>query len=586
MVNIEKIDNKNIKVDGVKVNIDEYNKIHCENGIAVGSSIKKASYGNISGLDDKFFADIKWCLDNYGWLAGSLYGRMENGKFIEMKENEEGGQWMTDSMQVEEILKNRGISPNVYADIQQKEKTESKPNGNTLWAISPGKVENWSVADQKNIKETIERNNKIWNDNLTLWKEIIALKKQLKVQRDDTGQNPGERYVPPQEPDNRDERNQKWERITGLRKSVAEEIKTALSASPSVSSPELDKPNWNSLLDYARSETEIENLKNEVLTDISQKRAAKTGNNDKKENSNDIAIIRRDAIHDIDVKRNEAKLSENDLDENNQNYRDQIMGSNDADIISAIKNKVLSDIHSKMSQKSADKVLDKIKNSEVSGLSEEELKNIVKIATQLEGEKQFKDSKIVDAEAELFKKNPQAYKDMIIGALRERLKDHDLHESELDNDFRKLLNNEVNDFNEIKAIKNKALKKSGEKIAESKWSKLIRLAKEKLAEAKRLGGEVGEELKKSLTQIQKDIKKMKGASNDYLQSFYQKNNKDIEQLLVNLEENSTNEQQIDSPSKTPWGVIIPLIGISILTISGIIIIIRNRRIKKKQAKNK
>ncbi|RIA78647.1 hypothetical protein C1645_842767 [Glomus cerebriforme] len=197
MVEIRKIDNQHIEVDKIRVNISEYNTIYDQYGYGVGSKIQKASYGNISGLDDSFFADVK-----------CLYGRFENGKFISMKEGEAGGSYPSDDVQVEEIRKNRGISPNLYADIKRKEENSSKPNQGSFGSIS-----------------------------------IIALKKHLKIQRDETGQTPGDDYIPPQEPDNREERNKKWKEISDLRESVWHEIENALSVAPTVSSSELTKPN-------------------------------------------------------------------------------------------------------------------------------------------------------------------------------------------------------------------------------------------------------------------------------------------------------------------------------------------------------
>jgi len=152
------------------------------------------------------------------------------------------GKYIHEKAQEEEIRKNHGISPSLYADITNRTSSYEKsgPNQGAFWVIPAAKVENWSDTDQKSIKETIERNNKIWTDNLAHWKGIIALKKQLKVQRDDTGQKPGQDYIPPQEPEDREERNQKWGEINALRESVSLEIDAVLSSS-SVDSSELKK---------------------------------------------------------------------------------------------------------------------------------------------------------------------------------------------------------------------------------------------------------------------------------------------------------------------------------------------------------
>jgi len=66
---------------------------------------------------------------------------MENGKFIAMKEGEEGADYINlPGVQEEEIKKNHGISPSLYADITLK--MHNAPNSKILQAISPDKVRN------------------------------------------------------------------------------------------------------------------------------------------------------------------------------------------------------------------------------------------------------------------------------------------------------------------------------------------------------------------------------------------------------------------------------------------------------------
>jgi len=75
-------------------------------------------------------------------------------------------------------------------------------------------------------------------------------------------------------------------------------------------------------LGYARSKTEIEDLKKEILDDINQKRATKNGQESPKDNNNnnkDLAVLRRDAIHEIQSKRNEEPvITYEELDINNK----------------------------------------------------------------------------------------------------------------------------------------------------------------------------------------------------------------------------------------------------------------------------
>jgi hypothetical protein len=61
-------------------------------------------------------------------------------------------------------------------------------------------------------------------------------------------------------------------------------------------------------LGYARSKTEIENLKKEILADIEAKRAAKQSK--KPVTGQELKDFARDAIHEIDTERNKDENTE------------------------------------------------------------------------------------------------------------------------------------------------------------------------------------------------------------------------------------------------------------------------------------
>jgi hypothetical protein len=70
---------------------------------------------------------------------------------------------------------------------------------------------------------------------------------------------------------------------------------------------------------------------------------------------------------------------------------------------------------------------------------------------------------------ELFKRNPQLYRETVIAALKKRMNDLKVKEADLDEEAKKLINGEFdNDMEKFRTVKDQVIKKIGELGAKSK----------------------------------------------------------------------------------------------------------------------
>jgi len=148
--------------------------------------------------------------------------------------------------------------------------------------------------------------------------------RQLKQQLEDTGNDEFEQpYQDPNKGKTEAEKKRRAAEIEAHRSKAKGEIEKALNKDPKITNEELEfnNRNWENqiwqTLSYdtlvATGEEEIDKIKIRVLNDISTKRAIK-----KAEKSNDkLATFKKEAIHDVNEKRNEAGLTNEDLDKVN-----------------------------------------------------------------------------------------------------------------------------------------------------------------------------------------------------------------------------------------------------------------------------
>ncbi|CAG8767660.1 4167_t:CDS:2, partial [Ambispora leptoticha] len=160
------------------------------------------------------------------------------------------------------------------------------------------------------------------------------------------------------------------------------------------------------------------------------------------------------------------------------------------------------------------------------------LATAIKVATQLEGEKEYqKDTeKVKLAEEELIKKDPRLYMQTIVDAIKDRLEDAGI---------------KVDVRYDLKKGKGKYVGYNFDDMEE----RLQHFQASKVKLIKKIG-EVTEKVKKDIKTIQEQLKSFKSGVNAYLDSFYQKDKAKIDKLENDLI-NSLSTNQTDSPNKTP-----------------------------------
>jgi len=143
----------------------------------------------------------------------------------------------------------------------------------------------------------------------------------------------------------------------------------------------------------------------------------------------------------------------------------------------------------------------------------------------------------------------------------------------LDEETKKLINNEITDINQFKTAKEKAIKEIGELGAKSKWTSLFDQAEQIIQKSKK---NFTEKIKKDIKVIQEQLKSFKSGANSYLTSFYQKDKAKIDKLEKDLA-SSSSTNQTGSPKETPWGIIIPVFLVAVLAAAVAVVVIRRRK---------
>ncbi|CAI2183866.1 2270_t:CDS:2 [Funneliformis geosporum] len=222
---------------------------------------------------------------------------------------------------------------------------------------------------------------------------MVTNMEQLKGQLEATGNEYEKDYNDPNKGKSQEELKRRAQEIENHRQQVKREIESALNQSPPITKKEIDA------------------IKSRVLSDITAKRNAK--NNEQPKDNDKLAIFKRDAIGEIDTKKNAAGLlNESDLDTVNH-----------------------ADIRNRESKKNPQKDQGEV--------------NLTNTETTAQ------------IEERLMKEKPELYRDTIVGALIERMSDYRISPSQLDEETRKLIRGEITDVNKIKEIKDKAIKEIG-----------------------------------------------------------------------------------------------------------------------------
>ncbi|CAG8610564.1 1094_t:CDS:2, partial [Paraglomus occultum] len=147
---------------------------------------------------------------------------------------------------------------------------------------------------------------------------------------------------------------------------------------------------------------------------------------------------------------------------------------------------------------------DALKNKTLGEITNNEAATVLKESTKLEGEQGYnQDEKIESMEDKLIADDPELYRQTIIEALKERMKDLNVKKEDLDEDTKKLIEGKITDAHQVKVIKNQAVKKIGELGAKNKLTSLFSQAQALIKKAQK---NVTEKIKQDIKTVQEQLK--------------------------------------------------------------------------------
>ena len=481
------------------------------------------------------------------------------------------------------------LHPNLEADIEDRWR-----NFDTKFNNFTKLDEGMDFKDDESIKKLEEVLLKKYDKKVKEAEDLVAHMELLVKQKkeNEENDNPDQSYE-----DKKKQANELRELIDG----AVEAIKKALKQEPQISDGDLesDNRNWLSLIGYALSEKQVNDIKSRVLADISTKRATKQGKNKEPLTGQELNNFARDAIYEIDTERNSDEgtdlfVTSEELEKNNPDWRQKIIDAANAGNekeVKHIKVKVLVDLRFRKAEKqkgkkqaaSLDKSITDALNSKVDEMSDNEMAELMELFQRLEGENKVESlrDKSKSVEEKLMENNPDLYRQTVISSLLGRIKEYKINPDDLSEETRQLISGEIIQVEEIKESLEKAIKEIGEVAARSKWTSLFSQATALLAKVK---GKVTEQVKNDLKTIQKQLNDFKAGTNSYLSSIYKDNKAKADRLEQDLS-NISATSQTGSPKETPWGVIIPvsLVAIALVGVVATIIVRNRKQSKAKEA---
>jgi hypothetical protein len=112
---------------------------------------------------------------------------------------------------------------------------------------------------------------------------------------------------------------------------------------------------------------------------------------------------------------------------------------------------------------------DFLKNGITKGIENKKLKAMLALAIRMEGNEAYNDEAHRKAiEEALWEINPQLCRETIINALKERLKDNNINEDEIDEEIKELFDGKITEKEQVEAVKEQAIKEIGQKGATNK----------------------------------------------------------------------------------------------------------------------
>ncbi|MCE8158965.1 MAG: hypothetical protein I3270_00570 [Candidatus Moeniiplasma glomeromycotorum] len=268
----------------------------------------------------------------------------------------------------------------------------------------------------------------------------------------------------------------------------------------------------------------------------------------------------------------EPPLTNSDLSSQYQNWETQVNQLTDIQLITNFQERLLADISARrQDKKTAQKVKENLNKVKTGTKAEKE--QAWKDLEKSETEKSFQENKV---EVENLKKekaaeNPSEYSQEAKQRIEKKLKNNQIKENELNSEnqqeWKKLKSGQIKDPAKLVEIETKITQniyqKGVQKIITSLTSRVNQILKSKPNQSQ-------------IAALKKELLAFISSSNIY----YTSQKKAVENLLNQLENHSTNEQNPPQPQNSPWKIIIPFLLIGLLITLTIPLV--KKRIKTKK----
>ncbi|MCE8163322.1 MAG: hypothetical protein I3273_03240 [Candidatus Moeniiplasma glomeromycotorum] len=268
----------------------------------------------------------------------------------------------------------------------------------------------------------------------------------------------------------------------------------------------------------------------------------------------------------------EPKLINSELSPEYQNWEEKINRITDIQQITNFQDRLLADIQARRHDKKTAQEVKENLNKARTGTKEEK-EQAWKDLEKLETEKSFQENQ---TEVESLKKekaaeNPSEYSQEAKQRIEKKLKNNQIKENELNSEnqqeWKKLKSGQIKDPAKLVEIETKITQniyqKGVQKIITSLTSRVNQILKSKPNQSQ-------------IAALKKELLAFISSSNIY----YTSQKKAVENLLNQLENHSTNEQNPPQPQNSPWKIIIPFLLIGLLITLTIPLV--KKRIKTKK----
>jgi hypothetical protein len=288
----------------------------------------------------------------------------------------------------------------------------------------------------------------------------------------------------------------------------------------------------------------------------------------------------------------EAKLSQSNLEDENQNWQEQIelaAEEGSATKIEDIENKLLADISNKKETKENDTKLDNWlekfsdKNKQVGN---KEFTKALKEVNQNLGD-QENQTKAEEVKKAMLEQNPELYFETFVKWVKEEMEVCGIKENELEDQERKLIKGEIVGLSEAEKVEIE--KKLEEKVATKKqsWSFSQKLSEWQNWLKTRAAELAVDHFQEELKKIKRQIYSFKSGANSLKLKAFKQNEKQVNKLLADLNNFSQKDQKVTPTEKNFWKrpeVIIPtVLGIGlVIVIVGVIIRGKRKQVKVKK----